>query len=128
MKKRIAVAGIISVLTIGLCGCAPLIVGGILGGVGAYAVSKDTIQGETDKPYESLWESAVKVARIRGTVRQEDVTKGYLELQTDSGRIWITLIRLTQATTRVKVSARRFHMPNIALAQDMFVKIMEQSQ
>jgi hypothetical protein len=128
MKKLIVVAGIISVLTVSLCGCAPLIIGGVLGGVGAYAASKDTIQGETDKSYESLWESAVKVSRIRGMVKQEDVTKGHIELQTDSGRIWITLVRLTQSTTRVKVSARRFHLSNIALAQDIFVKIMEQAQ
>ncbi len=128
MKKRIAIASIISVLLVSLCGCAPLIVGGVLGGVGAYAVSKDSIQGEIDKPFESLWESALKVGSIRGTVKQNDVTTGAIEFQTDSGRIWVKLVRVDQGTTRLKVAARRFHLPHISLAQDVFVKIMEQAE
>jgi hypothetical protein len=31
---------------------------------------------------------------------------------------------LTRATTRIKISARKFHFPNLELAQDLFVKIV----
>jgi len=104
--------------------CAPLIIGAAAGGLGAYAISRDTVQGDSDKSYEALWESAVNVAATRGMIQQENSATGYIELSADSSKVWIRLIRLTQATTRVKISARRFHFPNIGLAQDIFVKII----
>jgi len=109
-------------------GCLPLVVGGAAGALGAYAVTKDTIQGETDKPYDSLWNAAVTVSRIRGTIKNQDNLKGTIELEVESGRIWITLIRLTRATTRLKIAARKYHLPDLGLAQDIFVKIMEEAR
>lgn len=112
-----------------ITGCvAPLIIGAAAGGLGAYAVSKDTVQGETDKSYDSLWNSALMVSKIRGNIKQEDNTRGYIELEADANRVYIRLIRLTRATTKLRVSARKYHLPNIDLAQDIFVKIMEQAK
>ncbi len=102
--------------------CAPLIIGAAAGGLGAYAISRDTVQGDSDKSYESLWESAVNVAGTAGLIQQENSATGYIELSAASSKVWIRLIRLTQATTRIKISARRFHFPNIGLAQELFVK------
>ncbi len=99
-----------------------------MGVLGGYAISKDTIQGETDKSYDSLWDSALMVGRIRGQIKYEDPTKGYIELEAESSRVYIRLIRLTAATTRLRVSARKYHLPNLGLAQDIFVKIMEQAR
>ena len=82
------------------------------------------MQGDSDKSYEALWESAVNVARIRGMIQQENSSTGYIELSAESSKVWIRLIRLTQATTRIKISARKFHFPNMDLAQDIFVKIV----
>ena len=105
-------------------GCAPLIIGAAAGGLGAYAISRDTVQGDSDKSYEALWESAVNVAATRGMIQQENSSTGHIELSVESSKVWIRLIRLTQATTRVRVSARKFHFPNMGLAQDIFVKII----
>jgi hypothetical protein len=107
-----------------VCGCAPLIIGAAAGGLGAYAVSKDTVQGDSDINFDLLWSSAVNIARQRGLIQQENMVTGYIELTADSSKVWIRLIRLTQATTRIKVSARKFHFPNMDLAQDFFVKIV----
>ena len=110
-------------------GCVPLVVGATLGAVGGYAASKDTVQGDTDTPYDSIWQAAIAVSRIRGTIKQDNSEQGVIELSADSNKVWIRLFRLTQATTTIKVSARnRFHLPNISLAQDLFVKIIEQSK
>ena len=106
------------------CGCAPLIIGAAAGGLGAYVVSKDTVQGDTDKNYEALWDSALSVARSRGLIQQENAATGNIELGAESSKVWIKLVRLTQATTRVRVSARKYHFPNMELAQDIFVKII----
>lgn len=105
-------------------GCAPLIVGAAAGGLGAYAVSKDTVQGDTDKAYEAVWDSALAVASSNGLIQQENAAAGTIEAGVQSTKVWIKLIRLTQATTRVKVSARKYHFPNMELAQDIFTKII----
>jgi hypothetical protein len=107
-----------------VCGCAPLIIGAAAGGLGAYGVSRDTVQGDTDKNYESVWRSALNVAGTYGLIQQENVSTGYIELKAQSSKVWIKLVRLTQLTTRVRVSARKYHFPNIELAQDIFVKII----
>jgi hypothetical protein len=128
-KKGAKVRKLISLILlpfilISVCGCAPLIIGAAAGGLGAYAISKDTVQGDSDKSYDALWESAVSVAGMRGIIQQENANTGYIELSAESSKVWIRLIRLTQATTRIKISARKYHFPNMELAQDIFVKII----
>ena len=128
MKKILFFALLIPFIFMNISGCLPLIIGGAAGALGAYALSKDTIQGETDKSYDSLWNAALMVSKFRGIIKQEDYTQGYIELEASSSRVWIRLIRLTQATTRLRISARKFRLPNSSLAQDLFVRIMEQAQ
>lgn len=127
MKKAIFIYFFLPLVLLNIMGCI-FVLGGAAGALGAYGVSRDTIRAETDKPYDMLWNSALTVSRIRGTIIQEDSQKGYIELQVESSRVWIRLIRLTQATTRIRISARRYHLPNLDLAQDIFVKIMEEAR
>ena len=115
----------VPLIALSLCGCVPLIIGGAAGALGAYAVSKDTIQGDTDKLYDSLWFAAYDIAKSYGFIKQEDQARGYIALERESSKIYIQLLRLTQATTRLKVSARKHHLPDLALAQDLFVRIMD---
>jgi len=127
MKKVLFLCFFLPILILNITGCI-FILGGAAGALGAYGISKDTVQGDTDKPYEALWDSALMVCRIRGNIKQEDSLKGYIELQADSSRIWIRLLRLTHSTTRLRISARKYHLPNLDLAQDIYVKIMEQAK
>jgi len=127
MKKSFALLLIIPFLAMGFCGCVPVFLMAV-GGVGVYAVSKDTIQGDTDTPYEALWDSALKVARIRGTVTQQDFNKGYIEFTASPNKVWIQFMRVTSASTKIRVSARKYKLPNIDLAQEVFVKIIEESK
>ena len=119
---------IMPLVFINLTGCAPLIVGAAAGALGAKALSKDAIQGDTDKTYDSLWSAALMVANVRGTVKQENSSTGYIQLESGKSLIYIRLMKLTRATTRLRVSARKYHFPNASLAEEIFVKIMEQSQ
>lgn len=127
-KMRKIILFLIPCIFLSILGCAPLIIGGAVGVLGGYAVSKDTIQGETDKNYDGLWEAALTVSKIRGEMKYEDKTKGYIELEAESSKVYIRLIRLTVATTRLRIQARKYHFPNMSLAQDIFVKIMEQAK
>jgi len=129
MKKVIFSLFCAVFLSLNLAGCVPLIVGGAVGAVGGYAVSKDTIQGDTDKPFDAIWNSALETARLRGTIKKDDYDKGRIEfIARDSSLVWISVSRLTQTANRVRVSSRRFHFPNLALAQDIFVKVMEDAR
>jgi hypothetical protein len=123
MKKSLSITLVLFILPV-VCGCVPLIIGAAAGGLGAYAVSKDTVEGDDDKNFDLLWESAINVAKQRGIIQQDNIQTGYIELTADSSKVWIRLIRLTQATTRIRISARKFHFPNMELAQDLFVKIV----
>jgi len=107
-----------------VCGCATLIIGAAAGGLGAYAVSHDTVQGDTDKKYEALWDSALAVSKTYGIIQSENFDLGIIELGAQSSKVTIKLIRMTQATTRVRVSARKYCFPNMELAQDVFVKVI----
>ncbi|MFA5411400.1 MAG: hypothetical protein WC321_06055 [Candidatus Omnitrophota bacterium] len=127
MKKSLFTLLIVSSLFVSF-GCVPLIIGGAAGALGAKALSKDTIQGETDISYDSLWNAALRVSRIRGVIKQEDGLRGDIELQVGASKAYIRLIRLTHVTTRIRISARKYHLPDIELAQDLFVKIMEEAK
>jgi len=128
MKKIILYLLGVMFLSCSCLGCLPLVLGGAAGALGAVVVTKDTIQGETDRSYDSLWSAAIRVSRIRGTIKNQDNLKGTIELEVESGRIWISLIRLTRATTRLKISARKYHLPDLGLAQEIFVKIMDEAR
>lgn len=119
---------LIMFMLMNISGCAPLIIGSAVGALGGYAISRDTMQGETDIEYDRLWNAMTTVAQIRGTIKSEDYSKGYLNLEAESSKVWIRLIRLTKATTRLRISARKYRLPNFNLAQDIFVKIMEQAK
>ncbi len=119
---------LIPCIFLGITGCTALIVGGAVGALGGYAISKDTVQGETDKSYDGLWDSALTISRARGEIKFDDKTRGYIELEAESSKVYIRLVRLTVTTTRLRVSARKYHFPNMNLAQDMFVKIIEQAR
>ncbi len=126
MRKTVLVLAVVPFIILQLAGCAPVLIAtGVMGG---YAISKDTIQGETDKNYDALWSSALTISKIRGNVKYEDSTRGCIELEVESSKVDIRLIRLTQATTRLRVKARRYHFPNLSLAEDIFMKIVEEAK
>jgi hypothetical protein len=129
MKKIAGLYLMLPLLLLYISGCVPLIIGGAVGAVGGYAISKDTIQGDTDKPYDSLWNSALIVCKNRGIVREEDSLRGYIQADIENSRVVIRLIRLTQESNRIKIQARnKYRFPNLNLAQDLFVKIIEQAR
>ena len=127
MKKRLGV-WLLLILCFPAAGCVPLLVGAAAGGLGAYAVSRDTIEGDTDTPYENLWDAAVELSKVRGTVKIQDYTKGTIEFEAKPSKVWIRFTRLTQATTRVRIASRKNHLPNLELAQDVFVRLMERAK
>jgi hypothetical protein len=107
-----------------LAGCVPLLIGGV-GVLGGYAISKDTIAAETSKDIEDIWRSSKDVVSIMGIIKSADEETKVIEASIYSSSVTIRIERMTEATNRLKVKARKLMMPNIGLAQKVFVKIMQ---
>ncbi|KPK98094.1 MAG: hypothetical protein AMJ95_06070 [Omnitrophica WOR_2 bacterium SM23_72] len=125
MRRPVLFLIVISLALIQMTGCV-FVLGGAAGALGAYGLSKDSMEGDTDTPYENLWSAVTLVSRARGTIKKADKLQGLIELEVNSSRVWIQLTRVTPYTTRLKVAARKYRFPNLNLAQDLYAKIIEQ--
>jgi hypothetical protein len=105
-------------------GCIYIVVGGI-GAVGGYIVSPDTVEGITENDKELVWATAAKMISLMGLVQEENKDGGILVASVNGAKVVVTVVPLSPTTTKVIVKARKAYLPRIALAQDIFVKIMD---
>lgn len=113
-----------SIMVFALSGCI-FVVGGAVGALGGYAISQDTIQGETSNSYSDVWGSAVKVARILGDTIMEDKAAGSIEAKVNNATVWVDMEEIVKGAVRLRVKARKFLFPDLKLAQKVYVKILE---
>lgn len=111
-----------------LYGCAMMLVGA--GAAGGYAIGRDYIQGDTDKGFESVYNSAVNVADMMGIIESKfsNPSVGKIRAMVENSSLEIDLERLTRQTVRLRVKSRKNMMPNIELAQKVYNKILQQSR
>lgn len=114
----------ISVICLLASGCVPLIIGGV-GVLGGYAISRDTIAAESSRSIEDIWKAAKDVVPVMGIIKSTDEDTKTIEANIYSSVVTVRVEKLTEATNRLKVKARKFMMPNIGLAEKIFVKIMQ---
>lgn len=114
----------ISVICLLASGCVPLIIGGV-GVLGGYAISRDTIAAESSRSIEDIWKAAKDVLPVMGIIKSTDEDTKTIEANIYSSVVTVRVEKLTEATNRLKVKARKFMMPNIGLAEKIFVKIMQ---
>ncbi len=110
-------------LLVSLSGCVYLIVGGI-GAFGGYFVSPDTVEGISENDTAIVWDSAMEVLSIMGLIEEENEAGGMILANISGAKITVTVVSLSPTASKVTVKARKAHLPKIALAQDVFVKIM----
>lgn len=103
-------------------GCFYFVVGAAA--AGGYAISQDTIQGEIDKDFESVWDAAAEIVSILGTVSSQSHELGKLTAMVNGAKVTVSVIQLTSSATRLKVKARKALFPNIATAQNVYIKIV----
>jgi len=109
-----------------LSGCAAIIIGSAVGAIGGYALSRDTVAGETDQDYEALWDASLEAANFMGIVKKQDRMKGSLQFNIGNVNVVVvSLEKLTAKTTRVKVAARKNHFPDLKTAEKVFIRIMD---
>ena len=115
------------IFCVAFSGCI-YIVAGTVGALGGYAVSKDTMEGITEKSFSSVWNGSLKVLNVFGNVVSEDKKMGIIEADIDSSSAKVTIEELATNTVRLRVSSRKLLLPNIKLAQKIYVKIIEHSK
>jgi len=116
---------VLMLMSVSLNGCIYFILGGVAA-VGGYAVSPDTIQGETDKEYSDVWDAALQVANVMGKVDFKSDKIGEISALISGAKVKISITQITHSFVRIKVKARKSFFPSISTAQDVYVKIMRQ--
>lgn len=106
-------------------GCAAIIIGSA-GAVGGYALSRDTVAGETDRDFERLWDASLEVASSMGIVKKQDRAKGTLQFNIGTTNVVVvTLEQITAKASRIKVAARKNRFPDLKTAEKVFIRIMD---
>ena len=126
-RKNTAIVVLIAFLSLSLNGCFYLVLGGAAAASG-YAVSQDTIQGECEKDFENVWESAIDVVSIMGAITSKSHELGKISAIVSNANVTIVISQITSSTVRLKVKARKALFPSISTAQNIFVKIMNKSK
>lgn len=99
------------------------------GAAGGYALGRDYIQGDTDKSFEGMFDTAVNILEGMGTIqsRFSNPSVGKIQATVGSSRVDILIERLTLKTVRLRVKSRKNLMPNLELAQRLYNNILQQS-
>ncbi len=111
-------------LAVILCGCTPLLIGAGVGAVAGYCVTKDAIQGELDVDFNTLYNAAKSALEEMGEVTQQDTQSGRIDGVIGLNKVKISVDSLTKHTQRLKVKCRKGFLPNLTLANRIFVKII----
>ncbi len=85
-------------------------------------VGRNTVQGDTDIFYRDLWDAVYMVCRIKGVIRQESRTRGYLQLDVLSTIMDIRIIRMTKKINRLRITVKNEGEPRIDMAKEVFSK------
>jgi len=103
-------------------GCIYVIAGGV-GALGGYAISPDTVEGESTTSYDTAWDSAIEVLGIMGTVTSKDYKQGTIVATVDGSKVTMDVSQVSSDEVRLRIKARKNMLPNIKIAQDIFVKV-----
>lgn len=116
-------------LVVSLAGCVPLIFLAVgAGAVGGYAVSRDTFEGISTKAQDELWDATNQVLTIMGDVKDSDRKGGSMTATVTGAKVTVSIIPMSLTATKLRVKARKSIFPRIAIAQDVFTKIMRQTE
>lgn len=127
MFPRKILVGLVSMcLVFSLTGCVYMIIGGV-GALGGYVVSPDTVEGIlTDKEQDDVWQAAVDVISIMGIISERSEPGGVIVAKIQNAKVQVTIFQMSKSTVRLTVKARKTFFPKIRIAQEVYVKIVNE--
>ncbi len=119
IKKMRIVVALILVIPL-LTGCAALLVGGAVG----YMVSPDSIKGQFDSSYEKAYKVSLNVAKsMVGSIDMADEATGWIKSESEDNNVAIHIVKQTDKTVEITVSARKYTTPRVQFAKDILYNI-----
>jgi hypothetical protein len=108
-----------------LNGCVAMALVGA-GSAGAYAISKDSIEGEVKTGLPKVYNASAEVVKSKGMIKSEDKGRGKIEGVVGNGvTVKIELTKVSWRSTKIKVEARKNLLPNIEVAQEVYTAILK---
>lgn len=108
--------------TVLLAGCAPVFLA-TAGAIVGYAVSRDSVTVDLDRPLDQVWSACLEETKRQGTVKRQDQARGRIDAQIRRVDVVVTVDALTPSTVRVVIRARKNLLPQVDTAQRLGVAI-----
>lgn len=108
-------------------GCGVVVIAG-LGALGGYVISPDTVEGIVGYSEEELFAASGDVISIMGTVNEQSKSAGRLSAVVAGARVTVDVIPQSKSTTKLRVKARKWIFPKMAVAQDVYMKTVRRLQ
>ena len=126
IRNKILTGLLIVGLSCSFSGCVYLIIGGV-GAVGGYVASPDTFEGLLmDKEQGDVWEAASDVISIMGIITERSEPGGIIVAKVQNAKVTVTIFQMSKSTVRLTVKARKTFLPKIKLAQEVYVKVVNE--
>jgi len=122
-RRNILAVLFLAFVCLPVSGCFYVILGSVAA-AGGYAISQDTIQGEREVGFNEVWDAALDIVSIMGTVNSQSQDLGKITAVVNGAKLTINVAQITPSAVRLKIKARKNFFPSIATAQNIFIKIM----
>ena len=122
MKSLVKVYLVLALVTLTFSGCAPVLLA-TAGAVVGYAVSRDSVTMDLDRPRDQVWGACLEETKRQGNLKREDRLRGRIDARIRETDVTLTLEQLTPSTVRVVIRARKHLLPQVDVAQRLGVAI-----
>jgi hypothetical protein len=126
-RGKLLAAVLAIVLPVSFCGCGVVVIAG-LGALGGYVISPDTVEGVTGYGEQELYEAANEILSIMGTITDKSKMDGRIVATAGGAKVTLNLIPSSKNSTTLRIKARKGWFPKIAVAQDVYMKIIRRLQ
>ena len=116
MSKKIGIVVAFMLAMPLLSGCLALLAGGAVG----YEVSSDSVKGHFDCSYEKAYKASLDVAKsMVGSINMADEVTGWIKYESEDNIVAVHIVRLTDKTMEITVSARKYATPRVQFARNI---------
>ena len=107
-------------------GCIVLALGA--GAAGGYAISKDEIEGFSDRSLEQTWRAAWKIFNQEGVVEMANKESAKIEALINESKVNFSAEQVSPKSVRFTIQARKSMnlFPDIKLAQNLYQKMIKE--
>lgn len=126
IRKKFLTGLLLVGLSFSFSSCVYLVIGGV-GAIGGYVASPDTFEGVLmDKEQSEVWQAASDVISIMGIISERSEPGGIFVAKIQNTKVTVTIFQMSKSTVRLTVKARKAFFPKIRLAQEVYVKIVNE--